>query len=182
MSKAEFERTDGLFSLCGLNCGLCPMQIRGECSGCFNGSTCYQTCPIAPCSVRHGNVDYCFQCPEYPCKRYDGIDAHDSLISHRNQKKDMLKAKGMGIEAYLREQRAKKQILNQLLGKYDNGSKDVFFCLAVNMLDVNDLTEILSIADQNTVGLAQREKAAFVEKQLRDCAEQRGIPLVLRPW
>ena len=37
--KNEFNRTDGLFSLCGLNCGLCPMQNRGECSGCFNGST-----------------------------------------------------------------------------------------------------------------------------------------------
>lgn len=60
MSKAEFKRTDGLFSLCGLNCGLCPMHIRGGCSGCFNGSTCYRTCPIAPCSVRHGNVDYIF--------------------------------------------------------------------------------------------------------------------------
>ena len=96
--KNEFCRTDGLFSLCGLNCGLCPMQIRGECSGCFNGSTCYQSCPIAPCSVRHGNVDYCFECPEYPCKRYDGIDRHDSLISHRNQKKDLMKAKAMGID------------------------------------------------------------------------------------
>ena len=59
--RQEFNRTDGLFSLCGLNCGLCPMQIRGGCSGCFNGSTCYLTCPIAPCSVKHGNVQYCYQ-------------------------------------------------------------------------------------------------------------------------
>ncbi len=182
MKKAGFQRTDELFSLCGLNCGLCPMQIRGECSGCFNGTTCYRTCPIAPCSVRHGNVQYCFQCPEYPCKRYDGIDEHDSLISHRNQKRDMLKAKEMGIEAYLREQRAKKQILNRLLREYDDGNKDVFFCLAVNMLDMNDLTVILSFADQSTDGLTRKEKAAFVEKQLMECAEQREIPLVLRPW
>ncbi len=158
------------------------MQIRGDCSGCFNGSTCCQTCPIAPCSVRHGNVQYCFQCPEYPCRRYDGIDAHDSLISHRNQKKDMLKAKEMGIEAYLKEQRAKKEILNRLLDHYDDGSKDVFFCLAVNMLDVDDLTEVLSIADRNTVGQTRREKGTFAEKQLRACAGQRGIPLLLRPW
>ncbi len=46
--EEAFNRTDGLFSLCGLNCGLCPMQIRGDCSGCFNGSTCYRSCPIAP--------------------------------------------------------------------------------------------------------------------------------------
>ena len=109
--KAKFNRTDGLFSLCGLNCGLCPMKLRGQCGGCFTDSPCYPGCPIAPCSVRHGNVDYCYECPEYPCKRYDGIDRHDSLISHRNQKKDLKKAKAMGIDAYLAEQHEKVAIL-----------------------------------------------------------------------
>lgn len=180
--KNEFCRTDGLFSLCGLNCGLCPMQIRGGCSGCFNGSTCYQSCPIAPCSVRHGNVDYCFECPEYPCKRYDGIDRHDSLISHRNQKKDMAKAKEIGIEAYLAEQRAKKGILNRLLEEYDDGGRDVFFCLAVNMLSLDDLRAVLVKADQETVGMAKHEKAVFIEGQLRECADRSNIPLVLRKW
>ncbi len=180
--KNEFNRTDGLFSLCGLNCGLCPMQIRGECSGCFNGSTCYRSCPIAPCSVRHGNVDYCYQCSEYPCRRYDGIDRHDSLISHRNQKKDLAKAKEIGIDAYLREQRAKKAILNRLLEEYDDGRKDVFSCLAVNMLGAEDLSAVLANAEHETAGLAKREKAAFIEKQLRECAERSGIPLVLRKW
>ncbi len=182
MKKNEFNRSDGLFSLCGLNCGLCPMQIRGGCSGCFNGSTCYKTCPIAPCSVRHGNVDYCYQCPEYPCKRYDGIDRHESLISDRNQKKDLAKAKEIGIEAYLEEQRAKRTILNRLLEDYDNGKKDVFFCLAVNMLGVEDLTEVLEEADRETVGFARREREAFVEEQLRVCAERAHVPLVRRKW
>ncbi len=182
MMKNEFTRTDGLFSLCGLNCGLCPMQIRGDCSGCFNGSTCYRSCPIAPCSVRHGNVDYCFECSEYPCPKYDGIDSHDSLISHRNQKRDMANAGRIGIDAYREEQRTKKKILNRLLGDYDDGRRDVFFCLAVNMLKTEDLTAVLDHADQETDGLSKREKASFVEKQLRECAERAGIPLVLRKW
>ena len=178
--KSEFNRTDGLFSLCGLNCGLCPMQIRGECSGCFNGSTCYQTCPIAPCSVKHGNVDYCFQCSEYPCKRYDGIDWHDSLISHRNQKRDMAKAKEIGIDAYLAKQREKKTILTRLLRDYDDGRHDVFFCLAVNMLDIKDLKSVLKTVDQKTSGMTQQEKASVIEQYLRDCGEKNNIPLVLR--
>ncbi len=180
--KREFNRTDGLFSLCGLNCGLCPMQIRGECSGCFNGSTCYQSCPIAPCSVKHGGVDYCFQCEEYPCKRYDGIDRHDSLISHRNQKQDMAKAKEIGIEAYLAEQREKKKILNRFLDEYDDGNCDVFFCLAVNMLEVEDLCNVLSQADLQARGLSRHEKEKHMEKLLRECAAVRHIPLELRPW
>ena len=182
MMKNEFNRTDGLFSLCRLNCGLCPMQIRGECSGCFNGSTCYQTCQIAPCSVRHGNVDYCFQCGEYPCRRYDGIDSHDSLISHRNQKRDMAKAKAIGIEAYLAEQREKKEILTRFLADYDDGTKEVFFCLAVNMLEVSDLRDILAHMDSQSDALSLRDKAEGLERQLRSCAGEKRIPLELRPW
>ncbi len=180
--KAEFNRTDGLFSLCGLNCGLCPMQNRGQCSGCFNGSTCYQSCPIAPCSVRHGNVQYCYQCEEYPCRRYDGIDRYDSLISHRNQKKDLAKAERIGIEAYLIEQQAKKEILTRLLEDYDDGRRDVFYCLAVNMLDLPDLRETLKEADDRTGTLPLREKADYAVSLLKACAETENIPLKLRPW
>ena len=178
--KKEFNRTDGLFSLCGLNCGLCPMQIRGDCSGCFNGSTCYQTCPLAPCSVRHGGVQYCFECPDYPCEEYDGIDRYDSLISHRNQKADMMKAKQMGIDAYLTEQRGKREILNRLLSEYDDGTRDVFYCLAVNMLDLKDLRELLEMVDRGTSDMAEREKAVFITEQIRAFASENDIPLKLR--
>ncbi len=179
--KDVFNRTDGLFSLCGLNCGLCPMRIRGGCSGCFNGSTCYQTCPIAPCSVRHGNVQYCFQCPEYPCERYDGIDAHDSLISHRNQKRDMQKAKEMGIEAYLAGQRAKKALLGRMLDEYDDGCHDVLFCLAANMLEEADLSAALARAERDASGLPANERAKALARALRAIAEEKGVPLTLRP-
>lgn len=179
--KSEFQRTDSLFSLCGLNCGLCPMNIRGDCSGCFTDSPCYPSCPIAPCSVRHGNVDYCYECSQYPCRRYDGIDRHDSLISHRNQKKDLAKAKAMGIDAYLEEQRAKKAILTRLLEEYDDGRRDVFFCLAVNMLELDDLTAVMNEADAVAGSWTRPERAAFIEQKLYDCAAERNIPLALRP-
>ncbi len=169
-----------MFSLCGLNCGLCPMRIRGECGGCFSDSPCYPSCPIAPCSVRHGNVDYCFRCGEYPCKRYDGIDRYDSLISHRNQKKDMAKAKEIGIEAYLDEQREKKKILHHLLSDYDDGGKDVFFCLAVNMMDLDDLHAIVGEAEAAAAAMSLSAKSRLIVEKLRARAAQKNIPLVLR--
>ena len=80
------------------------MFVRGSCIGCRAGSWCATNCHIAPCSVDHGNFDYCFECPEYPCTRYEGIDQRDSLISHRNQLKDMEKARTLGIEAHHEDQ------------------------------------------------------------------------------
>ena len=129
MINKNFDRSDFIFSLCGLNCGLCPSFVRGNCPGCRAGSHCSLVCEFAPCSVEHGNIEYCFECDEYPCPKYDGVDEYDSLISHKNQLKDIEKAKMMGVEKYRQEQIRKKQILNHFLKEYDNGHRDVFFCL-----------------------------------------------------
>ena len=148
MSVKGFERTDGLFSLCGLNCGLCGYRLQGNCKGCFKDSSCAATCPMAPCSVRHGNLQYCFECPEYPCKHYDGFDSYDTLVLHRNQRKDMQRAKEIGIEAYRAEQQKKVELLNKLLETYDDSNKQVFYCTAVNLLSIDEMKAIIDKADR----------------------------------
>lgn len=103
-----FKRDNQLFSLCGMNCGLCPMHIGGHCGGCGEGN---QSCRIAKCSLEHGNVEYCFDCPDFPCDKYDGIDDSDSFITHKNQKADLEKARLIGIANYNKEQQEKIEIL-----------------------------------------------------------------------
>ncbi len=179
MSLKNFDRTDDLFSLCGLNCGLCGYRLQGNCHGCFKDSFCASMCPMAPCSVRHGNLQYCFECPEYPCKHYEGFDSYDTLVLHRNQRKDMQKAKAMGIEAYLAEQREKKRILERLLEDYDDGRQEVFYCLTVNMLALDDLKEIMEDADKCSQSLNVREKAETVKMLMYKCAEKRRVQLEL---
>lgn len=180
MTSKKFKRNDLLFSLCGLNCSICPMFIRGGCTGCREDSTCYMICEFAPCSIEHGNIDYCFECGEYPCEKYDGVDLHYSLISHRNQLKDMEKAKTIGIENYREEQRVKKGILDRLLNEYDNGHRDVFLCLAVNLMEVDDLKKVLDEADKSTRDMNLAEKSDFMKDALNECAEMRNISLKLR--
>ena len=180
MSKSEFKRKDNLFSLCGLNCSLCPNLVRGNCPGCRAGSYCATTCQFAPCSVEHGDVDYCFECEEYPCKHYDGVDEYDSLITHLNQLKDMEKAKRIGIESYHEEQLIKIEILKKILDEYDNGRRDVFFCLAVNLMEIEDLNSVINEADDLAENMDLNEKSDLMKQMLIDCASKRGISLKLR--
>ena len=182
MGAGRFERDDVLFSLCGLNCSLCPMFVQGSCAGCRAGSWCAQNCKIAPCSVRHGGVDYCFECPEYPCEKYDGVDQRDSLISHRNQLTDMAKAKRIGLEAYRDEQREKARLLHQLLDGFDNGRHVVFFCLAANMLAVDDLKAALGQIAEQAAGLPPTKRGDIAEHVLREVAAAKDVPLKLRTW
>ena len=71
---------------------------------------------MAPCSVKHGNLQYCFECTEYPCKHYDGFDSYDTLVLHRNQRKDMQKAKEIGMDAYHAEQRENMFLSTKIRG------------------------------------------------------------------
>ena len=160
-----FERNNPYLSLCGLNCKLCPMQLSGHCGGCGFGN---QGCPIIRCRMRRGEYEYCTQCPEYPCARYEHVDEYDSFITHRNQKKDLEKLKRIGEEAYIQEQQEKLQILDRLLANYNDGRKKTLFCLAVNLMDLHILKEILAQADREYSGLSLKERSTAIAQLLKD--------------
>lgn len=172
-----FKREDSYLSLCGLNCKLCSMELGGHCGGCGFGN---QSCPIARCSLEHGGVEYCIQCPEYPCERYAGIDTHDCFITSLHRKRDLEKLRQRGSERYAAEQKEKRNILDRLLAGYNDGRKKTLFCLAVNLLELDNLRTILENVDRETAGLTVKEKAAYVVDLLEKCADKSGIALRLR--
>ena len=124
-----FNRQNQLFSLCGLNCGLCPMFLNKYCPGCGGGEG-NQSCKIARCSMEHNGVEYCFQCDEYPCPKYEHMDDFDSFMTHQGRKADMERARQLGIEAYNAEQVEKTKILDILLSEFNDGRKKTLFCTA----------------------------------------------------
>ena len=175
----NFKRENLMFSLCGSNCGLCPMNLNQYCPGCGGGEG-NQSCSIAKCSLQHGNIEYCFQCENYPCERYENIDKYDSFITHQHQKQDMEKIKGLGIELYSAEQQRKKVLLNHLLNTYNDGRKKTLFCVAVNLLELDELENIINELDVNTSALALKERATYAVRLLQAAAGKKGIALKLR--
>lgn len=176
-----FNRQNQLFSLCGLNCGLCPMFLNRNCPGCGGGEG-NQPCKIARCSMEHEGIDYCFQCSDYPCPKYEHIDDFDSFITHRNRKADMEKARWFGIDAYNAEQAEKAQILDICLYNYNDGRKKTLFCVAVNLLELRELREVFMQIEGNhgMKTLSPKEQSVFVAKLLQDAAARNGFDLKLR--
>lgn len=175
----NFKRENLLFSLCGLNCGLCPMNLNQYCPGCGGGEG-NQSCPIAKCSLQHGKVEYCFQCENYPCEKYDNIDEFDSFITHLHRKQDMEKFRQLGDSLYSAEQHRKKVLLNHLLNTYNDGRKKTLFCVAVNLLELEDLENIIHELGKNTLNLSLKEKAAYAALLFQKTAANKHITLKLR--
>lgn len=171
-----FERTNPWLSLCGLNCGLCPMRLSGHCGGCGYEN---QSCPIARCSLEQGKIEYCFACSHYPCEKYQSAEEYDSFITHRRQTQDLEKAQRIGMDAYNREQQAKAEFLRYLLENFNDGRRKTLFCVAVNLLDWEELQEA-AVCLREKESLSLKEKALFAAQTLGGIADRRGVELKLR--
>lgn len=189
----NFNRENLLFSLCGLNCGLCPMNLNNYCPGCGGGEG-NQSCAIARCSIQHGsvrygnmqhgnmqhgNIQYCFECENYPCEKYSGIDEYDSFITHQHRKRDMEKFETLGSTLYTAEQQRKVAILLHLLQNYNDGRKKTLFCIAVNLLELADLEDVIDKLDKNASGLSLKDKSAHAANLLQELAAEKSIRLKL---
>ena len=173
-----FERKNRLLSLCGLNCGLCPMRLGGHCGGCGHGN---QSCRIARCSLMQGKIEYCYECAQYPCGRYQDIADDDFFITHRNQKADLGKAQRIGIDAYNREQEEKVRILEFLLSACNDGRRKSFFCIALNLLELSDIREaVRQMEGENGFSSwTVKERCAYIVSAFQEIAAKHHIILKL---
>ena len=181
MTMKGFSRNNLLLSLCGLNCGLCPMRLDGRCPGCGGGEG-NQSCKLAKCSLEHRNVVYCCDCGSYPCEKYQHFDDFDSFITHRRRAADLMRMKEIGEDAYNAEQREKVEILQFLLAHFNDGRRKSFFCAAVNLLELSELREVTrrlrEIHAMNDI--PQKESSACAVKVLQEAAVRQNIVLKLR--
>jgi len=177
----NYERKYPLLSACGLNCGLCPrFHTKGvsKCPGCggkdfFAG---HPSCGILNC-CRRRSIEYCYECDEYPCKKYNGTEMRDSFITHRNMLSNFEKVKTHGLTSYQNELNQKVEILCDLLENYNDGRRKSFFCIAVNLLELKDIKEV--VANLNS-SLPIKEKSALAVHLFQEMAERRNVELKLR--
>jgi len=173
------------FSACGLNCGLCSRYYtdgESRCPGCAGDGflDVHPACGILSCCQRKG-FDYCFECEEFPCKKYDTWGDTDSFITHKNYLADMKKAKEIGIEAYKVELNLKIKVLEDLLTNYNDGRRKSFYCLAINLLDLDDIDFIMDkIRGEVSSQTTMKQKTLTAVGLFNSKAEEKGISLKLR--
>lgn len=104
-------------------------------------------------------------------------------MTHLHRKADLEKAQKSGIEAYNAEQIEKTEILNILLSGYNAGRQKTMFCVAVNLLDLQELREVLKEIEKRQGDLETwtlKEKSVFVVGLLQEEAAKKNIDLKLR--
>lgn len=105
-----------LIAPCGMNCGLCVSYLamkndinkegfhRRYCPGCIpRGKHCLfmkEQCD----KVGKGQVRFCTECPDFPCKRLKTLDARYLLKYHMSMIENLGYIKDHGMEAFLQKE------------------------------------------------------------------------------
>ncbi len=183
----EYKRTYPRFALCGLNCGLCPRyhtEGSSRCPGCGGEDfhIKHPACAVITCSKKNGNVEFCFECAAFPCERYKTPSEKDSFITYKNRLDDFEKARRLGVAAYVEELDQKVEMLEFLFENCNDGKRKNYYCVAVNLLSLDDVGEIVTRvkADILPLGLSEKERSVQTVALFEERAEERGVVLALR--
>lgn len=180
------SRSEPYYALCGLNCCLCPrFNTDGisKCPGCGGPGfpEKHPSCAVMGCSIKHGSIDYCCDCSDYPCKKYEKPSEKDSFASYckvienfKESKKDRQK--------YLRELEGKYAFLQKLLKEYNDGRLKNFYCIVVNNMGYEDLSKLMETIQNNNElnDFYDKEKAKQAAKIIKKRAEELGVICELR--
>ena len=102
-------------------------------------------------------------------------------ITHKNQLTDFDKVKNIGLDVYEAELNIKVELLKGLLMNYDDGRRKSFFCIAVNLLDLQDLKSVIEqTEDEMKPDDTLKEKSTTAVRLFQTMAEKRDILLQLR--
>ena len=91
-----------------------------------------------------------------------------------------MRAKDQGIERYREELDEKSAILNFFLTTCDDGRHKGYFCLAVNLLNLEALREIVREFEHVEPGPQADGRATFAVRLMEDHAKIEGVTLRLR--
>lgn len=170
---------------CGINCGLCPgFYTNGDsaCPGCggFNFKEKHPSCGFITCCVIKRGLEVCSDCQDYPCKRFDAEkNGFDSFVSHKKVFVNLDDIKSYGIGQFIKAQKERIEILEDLLTNFDDGRAKSFYCLSCALLPVDKLLEVQSFAHNLCETTSIKDKTKLLRNQLTEHATSLEIELKL---
>jgi hypothetical protein len=136
--KMKNSEAKNLIGCCGLYCGLCnkyQSKAPSRCIGCKLGEQ-HSWCSIWNCCVKKHGFMVCTECKElFSCKIFlkrkvmEWIPAAGSLKQIKDD----------GLNGWLKEQKERQALLEELLRNYNDGRSMSFYCKAGSGMPIHSI-------------------------------------------
>lgn len=178
MKKSEAKK---LIGCCGLYCGLCgkyQSKAPSRCIGCRLGEQ-HSWCSIWNCCVKKHGFENCAECSEiFKCaiflrrKVAEWVPAADNL---RQIKK-------AGLESWLRIQKERQALLEELLYNYNEGRSMNLYCKVSSRMPIDSIKKAIKEAEDKFAFLKAdksdiKSKARVLKAVFKDLALKEKINL-----
>ncbi len=176
-------------AICGLSCRLCPryhQEGENKC-GCKSEArmAVKSWCPIVNCAIKKKGVEFCWECPDnVTCdrwnKRIEFSRRIDSFKCYQTLESDVSFIREHGVETFDKVQKARENILKEMLAEFNEGRSKSYYCIAATVLEVGELENALDEAMKASAGLEIKGKARSLHSALDAIAAQKNYCLKLR--
>jgi len=174
--------------VCGLSCRLCPLfntESASRCQGCKSIERMLVGCPFITCAVKRKGIEFCWECNESKtCKKWkkhrDTGKKIDSFKRYKTLEEDILFIQKNGIDKFEKTQKKKEHLLKEMLKDFNEGRSKSYYCIAVTVMTIDELTEALTWVKKESDGLDIKEKSKLLHSWLDDIGNKKGYCLRLR--
>ncbi len=182
--KIEYPK----IGICGLSCALCPKyhtDAKSRCLGCKSANRMAAGCPFITCAIKKKGAEFCWDCREHmTCKRWSKHrefgKKHDTFKCYQKLEHDIAAIQKIGVVDFARVQTIREQLLKEMLKEFNEGRSKSYYCIAVTVLEVDDIRESLLKAQNSSQGLEIKEKSKILHSLLDEIAFKRSYCLKLR--
>jgi len=173
------KEAKSLIGCCGLYCGLCikyQSKALSRCIGCKLGEQ-HSWCSIWNCCVKKHGFETCTECSDiFNCEIFvrrkvtEWIPAADNLRQ----------VKEFGLENWLKEQKERQSLLEELLQNYNEGRSMSFYCKACTMIPINLVNDAMKeskkkIAREKINNSDLKAKAKIMKSAIKDIAVKYNV-------
>lgn len=172
---------ENLIGCCGLYCGLCTKyqsKAPSRCVGCKLGEQ-HSWCSIWNCCVKKHGFDTCAECSSvFSCPIFLRRNVVEWIPAARN----LRQIGEVGIGAFLREQRERQALLEELLQNYNAGRSMNLYCKACTRMPIALINRAMEetkerIADEKVEEHDVRSKARILKTVIECLALESDIDL-----
>jgi len=175
-------------AVCGLSCRLCPRyqtESQSRCEGCKSKFRMSAGCSFITCAVKKKGIEFCINCSESKnCEKWKKHREYgkkvDSFISYQKLEDNIKFIYDNGVEQFEKEQILKEKLLKEMLWDYNEGRSKSYYCIAVTLLEIEEIKEALTQAKKDSLGLIIKEKSRILHLILDEIAEQKKVHFKLR--
>lgn len=142
-------------------------------------------CPFITCAVKRKGVEFCWDCGENgTCQKWekhrDAGKGHDSFKCYQKLEDDIAFIRKNGVAEFERSQKAREELLREMLQDFNEGRSKSYFCIAATVLEIAELKEALDEAREGSEGLPLKGRSRLLHSMLDDIAARKYYNLKLR--